>query len=89
MDSHLLSHRCELELGRLNYQEQPETNEQQAARQGDAVSQVDTTEKLSEAKEPRTSLPALCMLGIAATATIGWICTLGWLAWRFVNWLLF
>ena len=89
MDSHLLSLRSELEFGRLNYQEQPETNEQQGARQGDAVSQVDTTETLSVAKEPRTSLLALCLLGLLATVMMGWICTLGWLAWRFVDWLLF
>jgi hypothetical protein len=52
------------------------------------VSQVDTTEKLSEAEEPRTSLFALCGLGIAAIAMVGWICALGWLAWRLGDWLL-
>jgi len=53
------------------------------------VSQVDTTETLSVAKEPRTSLLALCLLGLLATVMMGWICTLGWLAWRFIDWLLF
>jgi hypothetical protein len=28
-------------------------------------------------------------LGIAAIAMMGWICALGWLAWRLVNWALF
>jgi hypothetical protein len=73
----------------VNFRERAETNEQQAARQGDAVSQIDTTEKLSEAEQPRASLFALCLLGIAAIAMIGWICTLGWLAWRLANWALF
>ena len=73
----------------MNYQAQPETNEQQAARQEDAVSQVDTTDKLAEAKEPRTSLLALCSLGLLALLMIGWIFTLGWLAWRWVDWLFF
>jgi hypothetical protein len=72
----------------VNFQEGTETNEQQAVGQGDAVSQVDTTEKLSEAEEPRTSLFALCGLGIAAIAMVGWICALGWLAWRLADWLL-
>ena len=53
------------------------------------MSQVDTTEKLSEAEEPRTSLFALCWLGIAAIAMMGWISALGWLAWRLANWALF
>jgi hypothetical protein len=72
----------------VNYQQQAQTNEQHAARQGDAVSNVDTTEKLSEAEEPRTSLFALCWLGIAAITMVGWICALGWLAWRLANWVL-
>ena len=71
----------------MNYQRQAETNEQRAARQGNAVSQVDTTEK-SEAEEPRTSLFALCWLGTAAVAMVGWISALGWLAWRLGNWVL-
>jgi len=72
----------------VNFQEGTETNEQQAVGQGDAVSQVDTTEKLSEAEEPRTSLFALWGLGISAIAMVGWICALGWLAWRLGDWLL-
>ena len=55
---------------------------------GNAVSQVDTTEKLPEAEEPRTSLFALCGIGITAIVMVGWICTLGWLAWRLGDWLL-
>ena len=50
----------------MNFREPTQTNEQQAAGRGDAVSQVDTTEKLSEAEEPRTSLFALCWLASAA-----------------------
>lgn len=46
------------------------------------------SEKLSEAVEPRMSLFALCWLGIAAIAMVGWIWALGWLAWRLVDWLL-
>lgn len=72
----------------MNYRERVETNEQQAASQGDAVSNIDTTEKLPDASEPRTSLFALCWLGIAAIAMVGWICALGWLAWRLANWAL-
>jgi hypothetical protein len=52
------------------------------------VSQLDTTEKLSEAEEPRTSRLAVCWLGIAAIAMVVWICALGWLAWRLADWLL-
>jgi hypothetical protein len=73
----------------VNYQEQTKTNEQQAARQGDAVSQADTTEKLSEAKEQRTSLFAVCLLGVLAIVMLGWISALGWVAWSIVDWLLF
>lgn len=72
----------------MNFREGTKTNEQQAVGQGDAVSQVDTTEKLSEAEEPRTSLFAACGLGIAAIAMVGWICALGWLVWRLADWLL-
>ena len=72
----------------MNYQQLAETNEQRAARQGDAVSNIDTTEELSEAQEPRTSLFALCWLGVAGIAMVGWICALGWLAWRLGNWVL-
>jgi hypothetical protein len=72
----------------VNFRDPAKTNEQRAAGQGDAVSQVDTTEKLSEAGEPRTSLFAICWLGIAAFAMIGWICALGWIAWRLANWAL-
>ncbi|WP_027531029.1 hypothetical protein [Bradyrhizobium sp. WSM3983] len=72
----------------MNFRERTLTNEQQAVGQGDAVSQIDTTEKLSEAEQPRTSLFALCWLGFAAVAMVGWICVLGWMAWRLVDWLL-
>lgn len=75
----------------MNFQDQPETNQKQAARQGDAVSQADTTttENLPEAKEPRTSLLALCLLGLVGLAMMGWIGALGWIAWRIIAWLLF
>jgi hypothetical protein len=55
---------------------------------GNAVTNVDTTEKLSDADEPKTSLFALCWLGIASIAMLGWISALGWLAWRLANWVL-
>lgn len=73
----------------MNFRERAETNEQGIVGQGDTVSQIDTTEKLSAAEEPRTSLLALCWLGVAAIAMVGWICALGWLAWRLANWALF
>jgi len=73
----------------VNFREATGTNEQQAGGQGDAVSQIDTTEKLSEAHEPRTPLFAVCWLGIAAIAMMGWIYALGWLAWRLAIWALF
>ncbi|WP_245305958.1 RNA-binding protein [Bradyrhizobium sp. LTSP849] len=88
MDNRIVSRPREMEGGPVNYQEQAQTNEQQAARQGDAVSQLDTTEKLPEAQEPRTSLFALCWLGIVGIAMVGWISALGWLAWRLGNWVL-
>lgn len=72
----------------MNLREGTKTNEHQAVGQGDAVSQVDTTEKLPEAEEPRTSLLVACGLGIAAIAMVCWICALGWLAWRLADWLL-
>lgn len=72
----------------MNFCERTKTNEQQAVGQGGAVSQVDTTGKLSEAEEPRMSLFALCWLGIAAIAMVGWIWALGWLVWRLADWLL-
>lgn len=72
----------------MNFRERTKTNEQQAVGPGDAVSQVETTEKLSEAEEPRTSLFALCWLGIAVIAMVGWIGALGRLAWRLADWLL-
>lgn len=72
----------------MNFRERTKANEQQAVGQGDAVSQIDTTEKLSEVEEPRTSLFAACGLGIAAIAMMGCICALGWLAWRLTDWLL-
>ncbi|SEN86345.1 hypothetical protein SAMN05443254_112201 [Bradyrhizobium sp. OK095] len=73
----------------MNLFRRAETNEQQAARQGDAVSQIDTTEKLSEAPETGSSLFALCGLGVAGIAMLGWVCGLAWIAWRLVDWLLF
>jgi hypothetical protein len=73
----------------VNFHERAETNEQQAARQGDAVSQIDTTEKLEGAPETGHSLFALCGLGVAGIAMLGWIGALAWIAWRLVDWLLF
>ncbi|OKO73414.1 RNA-binding protein [Bradyrhizobium sp. AS23.2] len=73
----------------MNFHERPETNEHRAARQGDAVSQIDTSEKLSDTPETASSLFALCGLGVAGIAMLGWICGLGWLAWRLADWLLF
>jgi hypothetical protein len=72
----------------VNFREPTETYKRQADGQGDTVSQADTTEKLSEAGAPRTSLFAMCWLGVAAIAMTGWICALGWAAWRLVDWLL-
>jgi fatty acid desaturase len=73
----------------VNLFRRAETNEEQAARQGDAVSQIDTTEKLAEAPETGSSLFALCGLGIAGIAMLGWVGALGWIAWRLIDWLLF
>jgi len=72
----------------VNFHEQAETNEQQAATQGDAVSQVDATEELSDVPETGNSLFALCGLGVAGIAMLGWICALAWMAWRFAGWLM-
>lgn len=73
----------------MNFLGRAETNEQQAARQGDAVSQIDTTEKLEGAPETGSSLFALCGLGVAGIAMLGWIGALSWIAWRLASWLLF
>jgi dienelactone hydrolase len=73
----------------VNFRERAETNQQQAARQGGAVSQIDTTEKLSDTPEAGSSLFALCGLGVAGIVMLGWICALGWVAWRLADWLLF
>lgn len=73
----------------MNSSERAETNEEQAARQGDSVSQIDTTEKLAEVPEAGHSLFALCGLGVAGIAMLGWICALAWIAWRLAGWLLF
>ncbi|WBL82310.1 RNA-binding protein [Bradyrhizobium xenonodulans] len=73
----------------MNFHERAKTNEQAAARQGDAVSQIDTTEKLDGATESGNSLFALCWLGLAGIAMLGWIGALGYLAWRLADWLLF
>ena len=59
------------------------------ARQEDGVGQVDTPEKLAETPESGSSLLALCGLGLAGIAMLGWICALAWIAWRFFGWLLF
>ncbi|WP_439375408.1 RNA-binding protein [Bradyrhizobium sp. PMVTL-01] len=53
------------------------------------MSQIDTTEKLSEPPKSGSSLFALCGLGIAGIVMLGWICALAWIAWRLVDWLLF
>lgn len=73
----------------MNFHQRAKTNEQEAARQGGAVSQIDTTEKLEGAPESGNSLFALCWLGLAGIAMLGWIAALGYLAWRFAGWLLF
>ncbi|MBR0780015.1 RNA-binding protein [Bradyrhizobium iriomotense] len=73
----------------MNFFDRAETNEQQAAGQGGTVSQIDTTEKLSEVPESGNSLFALCGLGVAGIVMLGWICALAWIAWRLVDWLLF
>jgi len=73
----------------VNFDERAETNEEQAASQGDSVSQIDTTDKLSEVPEAGSSLFALCGLGVAGVAMLGWICALAWIAWRLADWLWF
>lgn len=73
----------------MNFDERAETNEEQAASQGDSVSQIDTTDKLSEVPEAGSSLFALCGLGVAGVAMLGWICALAWIAWRLADWLWF
>jgi len=72
----------------VNFHERAETHEQQAARQGDAVSHIETSEKLSDTPETENSLLALCGLGLAGIAMLGWIGALGWVAWRLTDWLL-
>lgn len=73
----------------MNFDERAETNEERAASQGDSVSQIDTTDKLSEVPEAGSSLFALCGLGVAGVAMLGWICALAWIAWRLADWLWF
>lgn len=73
----------------MNFHQRAKTNERQAARQGDAVTQIDTTEKLEGAPESGNSLFALCWLGLTGIAMLGWIGALGYLTWRFAGWLLF
>ncbi|MGC0395400.1 RNA-binding protein [Bradyrhizobium sp. USDA 241] len=58
----------------MNFCERAETNDEQAAWQGGAVSQIDTTEKLSDDPETGSSLLPLCGLGVAGIAMLGWIC---------------
>ncbi|BAL10633.1 MULTISPECIES: hypothetical protein [Bradyrhizobium] len=53
------------------------------------MSHIDTTEKLSGTPETESSLFALCGLGVAGIAMLGWICALAWIGWRLANWLLF
>ncbi|WP_256808117.1 MULTISPECIES: RNA-binding protein [unclassified Bradyrhizobium] len=53
------------------------------------MSQVDTTEKLSEVPDAGSSLFALCGLGVAGIVMLGWICALAWVAWRLAGWLWF
>ncbi|MBR0741140.1 RNA-binding protein [Bradyrhizobium liaoningense] len=72
----------------MNLRKRAERNELEA-RQEDGMSQVDTPEKLAETPESGSSLLALCGLGLAGIAMLGWICALAWLAWRFFDWLLF
>ncbi|RXH41109.1 RNA-binding protein [Bradyrhizobium zhanjiangense] len=72
----------------MNFHERAEINERQKARPAEAVSQVDTPEELVETPEAGSSLLALCGLGLAAIAMLGWICALAWFAWRLVDWLL-
>jgi hypothetical protein len=72
----------------VNLPEQAETNELQAARQGDAVSHIEAAEKLSDTPKTKSSLFAVCGLGVAGIAMLGWICGLGWVAWRLADWLL-
>lgn len=72
----------------MNFCERAETNDEQAAWQGGAVSQIDTTEKLSDVPETGSSLLPLCGLAVAGIAMLGWICALAWGAWRLVDWLL-
>jgi hypothetical protein len=88
MDSQIVSRPREMERAPVNYHERAEINKQHAARQGDAVSQIDTTEKLSDAPESGSSLFALCGLGVAGILMLGWICALAWMAWRLTGWLL-
>lgn len=52
------------------------------------MSQIDTTEKLSDVPETGSSLLPLCGLAVAGIAMLGWICALAWGAWRLVDWLL-
>ncbi|WP_246562896.1 RNA-binding protein [Bradyrhizobium liaoningense] len=52
------------------------------------MSQVETTEKLSDAPEAGNSLFALGGLAVAGIAMLGWICALAWIAWRLAGWLL-
>ncbi|MFT4116596.1 MAG: RNA-binding protein [Bradyrhizobium sp.] len=54
---------------------------------GNALNQIDTTEEVSAAPEPKTSLVGFCWLGGTAIAMVGWISALAWVAWHFVDWL--
>ncbi|WP_415022469.1 RNA-binding protein [Bradyrhizobium sp.] len=51
------------------------------------MNQIDTTEEVSAAPEPKTSLVGFCWLGGTAIAMVGWISALAWVAWHFVDWL--
>ncbi|MET4229835.1 RNA-binding protein [Bradyrhizobium sp. 482_C4_N1_1] len=88
-----MSIRDQRALARLGSQsvsrpERAGTDAQQAARQGDVVNQVETTEELSDVPDSESSLFGLCVLGLAGIATLGWICTLAWIAWRLAAWVL-
>ncbi|RZN09024.1 RNA-binding protein [Bradyrhizobium genosp. SA-3] len=73
----------------MNFHERAEINEPQEAKPAGAVSQVATPEELAETPEAGSLLLALCGLGLAGIAMLGWISALAWFAWRFVDWLLF
>jgi hypothetical protein len=68
--------------------ERAATDAHQAARLGDALNPVETTEELSDVTDSESSLFALGGLGLAGIAMVGWICALTWMTWRLGAWLL-